>query len=45
VLVGELLEFSLGRYDLWVMAAGIVAPPLAAWLAQKLPRWGSRISA
>ena len=45
VLVGELLEFSLGRHDLWVIAAGILAPPLAAWLAQKLPRWGSRITA
>ena len=42
VLVGELLEFSLGRHDLWVMAAGILAPPLAAWLARKLPRWRRR---
>ena len=45
VLVGELLEFSLGRHDLWVMIAGVFAPPLAAWLAQKLPRWGRRITA
>ena len=34
-----------GRHDLWVMIAGVFAPPLAAWLAQKLPRWGRRITA
>jgi hypothetical protein len=45
VLVGELLDFSLGRHDLWVMAAGVLTPPLAAWLAQKLPRWRGRPSA
>lgn len=45
VVVGELLDFSLGRHALWVMAAGILAPPAAAWLAQRLPRWGRRISA
>ena len=30
VLVGELLDFSLGRHALWVMAAGLLAPLLAA---------------
>ena len=45
VLVGALLDFSLGRHALWVMAAGVLAPPLAAWLAQKLPPWSRRASA
>lgn len=45
VLVGEVLDFSLGRHALWVMAAGVLVPPLAAWLAQKLPRWSRRTSA
>ena len=44
VLVGELLDFSLGRHAPWVMAAGVVAPLLAAWFAQKLPRWSGRLS-
>jgi len=41
VLVGELLDFALGGHALWVMVAGVLAPPLAAWLAGKLPRAGS----
>ena len=45
VLVGELLDFSLGRHALWVMAAGAAAPLLAAWLAKGLPRWSRRTSA
>lgn len=45
VLVGALLDFSLGRHALWVMAAGVLAPILAAWLARKLPRWSRRPSA
>ena len=45
VLVGALLDFSLGRHALWVMAAGVVAPLLAAWLAQKLPLWSRRVNA
>ena len=45
VLVGEIADFALGRHDLWVMAVGVLAPPLAAWLAQKMPRWRGRITA
>ncbi len=39
VLVGELLDFSLGRHAAWVMVVGVLVPLVAAWLAQKLPRW------
>jgi hypothetical protein len=45
VLVGEILDFALGRHAVWVMIAGIVAPLLGAWLAQKLPRRAERVSA
>jgi hypothetical protein len=45
VLVGELLDFSLGRHAVWVMIVGVLAPLVAAWLAQKLPRWRMRTSA
>jgi hypothetical protein len=45
VLVGELLEFALGRHALWVMAAGMLAPLAAAWLSQRLPRLGKRFTA
>jgi hypothetical protein len=42
VLVGEVLDFALGRHATWVMIAGLLAPPLAAWIAQKVPRLRSR---
>jgi hypothetical protein len=45
VLVGEMLDFLLGRHAAWVMAAGILAPIAAAWLSQKLPRRTLRVSA
>ena len=45
VLVGELLDYLLGRHAAWVMAAGILAPILAAWLSRKLPRRRLRVSA
>jgi hypothetical protein len=45
VLVGGILDFALGRHAMWVMVAGVLAPPFAAWLAQKLPRRGRRITA
>ena len=45
VLVGALLDFSLGRHAVWVMVAGVIAPPLGAWLAQRLPRWTRRVTA
>jgi hypothetical protein len=45
VLVGELLDFSLGHHAVWVMIVGVLAPLLAARLAQKLPRWRERLSA
>ena len=37
VLVGEVADFLLGRHSLWVMLVGVLAPPAAAWIAQKLP--------
>ena len=45
VLVGELIDFSLGRHAAWVMIVGVLAPLLAAWLAPKLPRWRLRTTA
>ena len=45
VLVGELLDFSLGRHAVWVMVVGVIAPLLAGWLAQKLPGWRVRTTA
>ena len=45
VLVGELLDFSLGRHAVWVMVVGVLVPLAAAWLAQKLPRWQMRPTA
>ena len=45
VLVGELLDYLLGRHNAWVMIAGILAPLVAAWAAQKLPGGKSRLSA
>jgi hypothetical protein len=45
VLVGEALDFSLGRHAVWVMVVGVLAPLVAAWLAQKLPRWRMRTTA
>ena len=37
VLVGEILDFALGRHSAWVMIVGVVAPVIGAWVAQKLP--------
>jgi hypothetical protein len=45
VLVGEILDYLLGRHAAWVMAAGLLAPIIAAWIAQKLPRRSPRVSA
>lgn len=45
VLVGELLDYLLGRHNAWVMIAGILAPLVAAWAAQKLPGGKTRLSA
>jgi hypothetical protein len=45
VLVGEMLDFLLGRHAAWAMAAGILAPIAAAWLSQKLPRRTLPVSA
>jgi hypothetical protein len=45
VLVGEILDFTLGRHALWVMIVGVLAPLLGAWIAQKLPRRAARIIA
>ncbi len=36
VLVGELVDYLLGRHNWWVMAAGIAAPIAAAWIARRL---------
>ena len=38
VLVGEFLDFALGRHALWVIVVGVVAPVIGAWVAQRLPR-------
>ena len=45
VLVGEILDYLLGRHTAWVMGAGILAPIAAAWIAQKLPGRTPRVSA
>ena len=45
VLVGEILDYLLGRHAAWVMVAGILAPIAAAWIAQKLPGRTPRVSA
>ena len=45
VLVGELTDYLLGQHQAWVMAAGIIAPILGAWIAQKLCRRSTRASA
>jgi hypothetical protein len=45
VLVGGILDFALGRHAVGVMIAGLVAPVLGAWLAQKLPRRSTRVTA
>jgi uncharacterized membrane protein YfcA len=45
VVAGELLDYVLGRHAVWVMIVGILAPIVAAWLAQKLPRRTARVSA
>ena len=37
VLVGELIDYLLGRHPVWVMAVGVLAPVAAAWIAQRLP--------
>jgi hypothetical protein len=37
VLVGEMLDFALGRHAVWVMGMGAIAPVLGAWIAQRLP--------
>lgn len=36
VIAGQLLSYLLGRHETWLMAAGVVAPLAAAWLAQTL---------
>jgi hypothetical protein len=38
VLLGEIANFLLGRHPIWMVAAGIALPLLAAWIAQQLPR-------
>ncbi len=45
VLVGEILDYLLGRHVAWVMGAGILAPIAAAWIAQKMPGRRPRVSA
>ena len=45
VIAGQLLDYLLGRHEAWVMAAGILAPLLAAWIAQKLWKRPPRVSA
>ena len=45
VLVGQPADYLLGRHPLWVMALGLLAPPAAAWIAQKLPGRAKRASA
>jgi hypothetical protein len=46
VLVGEILDYLLGRHGAWgVIGAGILAPIAAAWIAQKLPGRTPRVSA
>ena len=45
VLIGEILDYLLGRHAAWVMVAGILAPIAAAWIAQKLPGRTPRVSA
>jgi hypothetical protein len=37
VLLGAIVNFAMITHPLWVMAAGIVAPLLAGWLAQRWP--------
>jgi hypothetical protein len=38
VLLGAVASFVMITHPLWVMAAGVVAPLLAGWLAQQLAR-------
>ena len=45
VLVGQFFDYLLGRHPAWVMIAGIIAPIVGAWLAQKLPGRSRRVSA
>jgi len=44
VLAGELVDYLLGRHAIGVMIAGVVAPIVAAWIAQKLPGRSPRVS-
>jgi hypothetical protein len=45
ILVGELLDYLLGRHPVWMMVAGVLVPIAAALIAQKLPRWDKPASA
>ena len=37
MIAGQLLAYMFGRHATWLMFAGIIAPLVAAWLAQQLP--------
>jgi hypothetical protein len=45
MIAGQTIDYLLGRHAPWVMAAGILAPLIAAWIAQKLWKRPPRISA
>lgn len=37
IWLAVILRFALGGGPVWMMVGGVVAPPLAGWLAQRLP--------
>ncbi len=45
IVAAVLLNFVLQRYPLWLMIAGIVAPPLTTWLARPLAGVRQRLRA
>jgi hypothetical protein len=45
ILVGELLDYLLGRHPVWMMVAGVLVPIAAALIAQRLPRCSKPASA
>ena len=45
VLVGEVLDFALGRHAVWVMIVGVITPLLGAWASQRLPGRPLRLTA
>lgn len=45
IWLAVILRFALSAAPLWMIVGGILAPPLAGWLAQRLPRSRRRAAA